>query len=80
MKASLVHRIDIALAGQPMSFAGLAEALYPNRKSWRCSSHGGPPGAFMALSAALRRGGFHVSLSAKPGPQNRMVYPRVRKG
>lgn len=77
-RQSLVHRIDAALAGQPMSFSGLAEALYRDRKSWRCPSSGGPPGCYMSLSAALRRGKFHVALSAKPGPANRMVYPRIK--
>jgi hypothetical protein len=76
----LVHRIDAALAGGPMSFYGLAHVLYPNGRSWRYQANGGPPGCYMALSAALRRGKFHVSMSATPGPQNRMVYPRTPKG
>ena len=76
---SLVHRIDAALADGPLSFYGLAMAIYPDQKSWRYQANGGPPGCYMALSAALRRGRFHVSISATPGPQNRMVYPRTPK-
>lgn len=75
-RPTLVQRIDAALAGERMSFYGLAMTLYPDNRSWRYQANGGPPGCYMALSAALRRGGFHVSLSKTPGPQNRMVYPR----
>ena len=74
-KMSLAERIDAALAGGPKSFYDLAVELYPDRDSHRCSSNGGPPGCYMALSAAIRRGGFGEKWR-EPGPGNRMVYPR----
>ena len=44
MAATLPDRIDAALAGRPMTFEALAVVLYPERKSWRYRSNGGPPG------------------------------------
>ncbi len=75
-RKTLPERIDDLLR-EPgkMSFYDLALALYPDKKSWRYQQHGGPPGCYMALSAALRRGGFHVSLRGK-GPGSRTVYAR----
>lgn len=74
---TLVDRIDKALEGGSMSFYDLAVKLYPDGKSWRYQSNGGPPGCFMALSAAIRRGGFHDSpRDGLPGPGHRIVYPR----
>ncbi len=43
-----------------MKYYDLARALYPGERSWQYQSNGGPPGCFMALSAALSRGGFEV--------------------
>lgn len=76
MGAKLTERIDVALAGRSMSFHDLALVLYPDRRSHRCSSNGGPPGCYMTLSAALRRGGYPQSWR-KPGPGHRIVYPRT---
>lgn len=76
-KLTLPERIDAALNGQPMSFYDLAVALYPDKKSWRYQSNGGPPGCYMALSAGLRRGGFRYAFT-RPGDTLgvRIVYPR----
>lgn len=44
-----------------MRYHDLARAVFPVSefpKAWRYASHGGPPGCFMALSAAIRRMGF----------------------
>jgi hypothetical protein len=71
----LADRIDEALKGGPMSFYDLAVKLYPSRDSHRCSSNGGPPGCYMTLSAAIRRGGFFEKW-LQPGPGHRIVYPR----
>ena len=76
-KPKIGERIDEALNGRSMSFFDLAMILYPDRKSWRYQSNGGPPGCFMALSAALRRNGFEVR-SKGPGPGERIVIPRDR--
>lgn len=75
MKKKLAERIDDVLKGQRMTFYDLAVALYPNPESHRCSSNGGPPGCYMSLSAALRRGGFK-EIWNDPGPGHRLVLPR----
>jgi hypothetical protein len=75
MTSKMADRIDAALKNGPMSFYDLAVALYPAPKSHRCSSNGGPPGCYMTLSAALRRGGYEEAWR-QPGPGNRIVYPR----
>lgn len=73
---TLPERIDDLLKKEGrMSFYDLAMALYPDRKSWRYQSNGGPPGCYMALSAGLRRGKFHVDYNGN-GPSRRMVYAR----
>lgn len=75
-KISLPDRIDDLLrCNGSMSFHDLAHALYPDDKSWRYQANGGPPGCFMALSAALRRGNFHVSYRGV-GPGSRIVHAR----
>lgn len=77
-RKTLAERIDDALAenGGPMSFHELALALYPERKSWRYQSNGGPPGCYMALSAGLTRGGFFWRLAPGDTLSGRMVSPR----
>lgn len=73
---TLVERIDAALeAHGSMTFNDLARHLYPDPKSWRHQSNGGPPGCFMALSAALNRGRFHQRYDG-PGPDHRIVFRR----
>lgn len=61
--APLVDRIQDALvaAGGSLEYHALAEALYPDKKSWRYQQNGGPPGCYMSLSAGIRRGGFQES-------------------
>jgi hypothetical protein len=71
----LAERIDAELAGRAMSFHDLALRLFPDPRSWRYSSNGGPPGCFMTLSATLRRGGFPTYRDG-PGSGHRKVYPR----
>jgi len=75
-KKTLPERIDdILFDSGRMSFHDLAMALYPDKKSWRYQQNGGPPGCYMALSAALRRGKFYVDYTSI-GPGRRMVYAR----
>jgi len=59
---NLPDRIDDALQahGGPMDLSALEQALYPDPRSHRCQSNGGPPGCRMAVSAGIRRGGFTV--------------------
>lgn len=60
-KPKLTDRIATYLAAHgPTKFYDLALALYPDNKSHRYSSNGGPPGCMMALSRGVKRGGFHV--------------------
>lgn len=74
--SKFLDRIDAALAEKsPLSFYDLARKLYPNTKSWAYQRNGGPPGCFISLSAALRRGGYDVS--GDVGPGNRKVYARA---
>mgnify|MGYP000415691863 CR=1 FL=1 len=73
---TLPERIDAALDGKPMAFQALARALYPDEKSWRYQRNGGPPGCYMALSAAIRRGKFPIDWNS---PSDRTVYPRAKQ-
>ena len=70
---TLPERIDEVLNGQRMGYYDLAKALFPGSRSWNYQANGGPPGCFMALSAALRRGGFEVTGTFVG---ERMVSPR----
>lgn len=60
------------------SFYDLAMILYPNPNSHRSAKHGGPPGCYMTLSAAIRQGGF-PEVWKEPGPGNRWIFPRKSK-
>ena len=76
-KPTLVERIDAQLAENGrMTFYDLAQVLYPERDSHRYSSNGGPPGCYMSLSAAIRRGGFSVSWPQGQGAAARVIGPR----
>jgi hypothetical protein len=75
-RKTLPERIDEALNGKPMAFYDLAIALYPDRKSHRYQSNGGPPGCYMALSAGIRRGNFSVWHETGKAWEQRTVYPR----
>jgi len=81
-KTPILERIDKALAGRSsMSYAQLAEKVFPldeYPRAWRNAGHGGPPGCYRTLSAALRRGGFDVDLNG-PRPGHRTVHPRRRR-
>lgn len=77
-KQTLAERIDAALADGPMEFADLAAILYPDKRSHRYQSNGGPPGCYMALSAGLRRGGFRTTMRANDTLGKRRVYPRTK--
>lgn len=76
-KPTLSERIDGVLNGKSMLFHDLAVILYPEKKAWRYSSNGGPPGCFMALSAGCRRGGFPVTGGLL---NTRTVHPRSTPG
>lgn len=70
------ERIAAALEAGITEYYGVAHAVFPQERyprAWRCCSHGGPPGCFMALSAALRRGGY-VWFTDKYG--NRIISRR----
>lgn len=73
---TLVEKIDRVLNGRSMTYYDLARSLFKDPRSWRYSSNGGPPGCFMTLSAALRRGRFTVIVKG-PGPGQRIVCPRI---
>lgn len=61
-KPTLPERIDAILCGKPMVYDNLAMRLWDGRSAaFTYSSNGGPPGCYMALSAGLRRGGFHIT-------------------
>jgi hypothetical protein len=62
-RLTFAERADAILDAAPdgrLAFEKLAAEMYPDPKSWRYQSNGGPPGCYMALSAGLRRGGFYV--------------------
>lgn len=59
-----------------MSYANLARKLWPDARSHRYQVNGGPPGCYMALSCALRRGGFFIDTRNGYHPDAREVHPR----
>jgi hypothetical protein len=67
--------IDATLNGRKMSYYDLAVAIFKDDASWRRPTRGGPPGCYMALSSALRRGGFYIFYSGR-GAASRIVHPR----
>lgn len=75
--ANLVERIDAALNGKPMKYYDLACVLFPDPDAWRKPTRGGPPGCYIALSAAIRRGNFAVTYEGKFGGTSfRTIHPR----
>lgn len=72
-RASLIDRIDAAFVSAKasrLSYWDLARAVFPRElypDAWRHATRGGPPGCYMALSAALRRGGFTVAFMNERG-------------
>lgn len=75
--APIQQRITEALEsnGNSMSFADLARSVFPEAdfpNAWRYSSNGGPPGCYMAVSAAIRRMGLKEEYTGV-GPGNRIV-------
>lgn len=81
---TVADRIDAALKrhGGGMPFYDLAIELYGDRekypRAFRYSSNGGPPGCYMALSAAIRRYGYGEAWRGI-GPGNRIIYPRQKQ-
>ncbi len=72
----LVERIDALLdANGKMAIQDIEQALWPDRKSHRYQSNGGPPGCRMSSMAAVRRGGFWCEGIGG----GRIVYPRSKK-
>jgi hypothetical protein len=78
-RATLPDRIDVVMNGSPMTYGDIARSLWDSRsRAWCYSSNGGPPGCYMALSAALRRGKFNVEPHERgKSASHRLVYPRV---
>ncbi len=77
-KRPIVDRINDALANGKMSYADLAVEVFPRDEypwAFYYSSNGGPPGCYMALSAALNRHGFTTFIKGAGGGQ-RIVYPK----
>jgi hypothetical protein len=73
------ERMDVALAHGPLNYHDLALAVFPPRewpRAWRCCSHGGPPGCYMALSSAIRRHGYGWEYESR---FKRNVYPRTAR-
>lgn len=61
--------------GGSMAYDKLAYEVFPPDdypRAWNYPPSGGPPGCFMALSAAIRRHGFRC-WSSGPGPGQRTV-------
>ncbi|MFW6027182.1 MAG: hypothetical protein ACOC91_00085 [bacterium] len=56
----IIDRIRAAFGPEEreLHFDDLARRIFPDSKSWRYAAHGGPPGCYMTLSAALRRHGI----------------------
>lgn len=78
MAEPIRQRIDAALAGGPIRYHDLAVAVFPpdlHPRAWRYASHGGPPGCYMALSAAIRRYGFQRWYDRRSGAE--MVASRA---
>ena len=74
----ILDRIDRALKGGPLSYAALAREVFPRDRyprAFNYQSNGGPPGCYMALSAALRKGKYYVEHQGV-GAGNRRVHPR----
>lgn len=74
------ERIHAALveAGGKLAYDRLAYKVFPPNdypRAWNYSVNGGPPGCYMALTAALRRHGFCCYYNG-PGPGQRMVSLR----
>jgi hypothetical protein len=62
----IAERIDAALATGARDYHAVAGLVFPQDqfpRAWRYPTRGGPPGCFMALSAACRKHGFPVSYS-----------------
>lgn len=74
---TLPERMDDAINeyGGPIPLGRLEDVLYPDPRSHRYSSNGGPPGCRMAVSAAIRRGGFRVRHEGGTWG-NQLVLPR----
>lgn len=69
-------RIDKALNGHVMEYHCLARLVFPEKdypRAWRYSQNGGPPGCYMALSAAIRRYEFGDFPNYE---KERIIYPR----
>ncbi|RBO54081.1 hypothetical protein DSD19_06365 [Rhodovulum sp. BSW8] len=63
------------LASGKTEYHALARQVFPGDitpRAWRYSSHGGPPGCYMALSKAIREMGLHEGFAA----HSRYVYPK----
>jgi hypothetical protein len=81
-KPTLPERIDAILDARPegwMYYHDLATALWPGRSSHNYRAGGGPPGCYMTLSAALRRGKFHWWFDDHSGHRKVMQRPQSRR-
>lgn len=79
MKRPIADRIAAAMkkAAGRMPFKDLAWEVFPHAdypRAWRGAAHGGPPGCYMVLSAALRRSGKYIDrIETTNGHERRMV-------
>lgn len=81
MAEPIRQRIDAALAGGALRYHDLAALVFPEDlypRAWRYASQGGPPGCYMALSAAIRRYGFQRWYDKRSGVE--MVARAASKG
>jgi hypothetical protein len=70
MAEKILHRIRAAFRDgeHELSYHELALRVFPGEqfpRAWRYSSNGGPPGCYMALSAALTRFSIHSYFDGK---------------
>lgn len=75
-KLTIQARIEAAFVSG-IDYRNLAHKVFPIEeypRSWRYKSGGGPPGCFMALTAALRRLGYITITHERSG--RRLVYKK----
>lgn len=78
IKTRIIEAYNGLRIGDYLTYENLAHIIFPAAdypNAWRYSQNGGPPGCYMALSAALNRLGIHISYQGK----QRIIYkPRIK--